>query len=705
VVRSIVAALAAALVLAAGPVRAAETEWWITDSAADLAKSEARGVIVDPDGVMSLGPDLKNWSSDSVGVIWAVATLADGSVAVAGDRGRIDRWTERDGFRPWVRLPVGQIFALAPAGDGVVAGTGPNGAIYRIGAKGDTSLVARTGERYVWGLAPAAGGSWYAATGTRGKLLRVGSGEPKVILDSDESNLVSIVSDGKGGCYAGGDSKGRIFHARADGSVRTVFDASEDEIRALALAADGALFAAGLSGSAVESGSGSGGEDDRPAPARSAVASARSTVYRIVPDSVAVAWWTSAQPMVFALLPTPEGMIAATGNRAGIYRLDRPGGATQLALFPQGQVTALALARGGALLAASSNPGALWKAGPERAARGELVSAVHDARRLAAFGRIRWSGTPARSSVRFESRSGNSDPPDTTWTPWRGGPAGADGAGLESPPGRYLQWKVVLDSPATRIATVEASWRERNLPPRIEELTVAPQGAGFREGELTPRMESVTQTLPGGQKVEYSMPSASGPKGLRELPMWALGLRTLQWRGSDPNGDPLRYDVHVRAEGGLDWIEVGKDLTNSSFTWDTRGLPDGRYRVRVTASDREGNALGEEASTTVTSVSFIVDNTPPRIARFEAAGIPGGVRFEGTAEDGENVLTRLEVALDDDAWKRVSPVGGMTDGQELGFRGSWPEVKAGEHTLSVRAVDAGGNSVVRAVRVTVPAGR
>ena len=31
---------------------------------------------------------------------------------------------------------------------------------------------------------------------------------------------------------------------------------------------------------------------------------------------------------------------------------------------------------------------------------------------------------------------------------------------------------------------MEAAWREENLPPRIEEVTVAPQGQSFRDGEL-----------------------------------------------------------------------------------------------------------------------------------------------------------------------------------------------------------------------------
>lgn len=686
--------------LAAGSAFAAETEWWVSDSASDYAKAESRGVVVDPEGVLSLGPALREWRSDSVGVIWSLAPLPDGSVAVAGDRGRIDRWTESGGFRPWVSLGNVQVLALAADGDGVVAGTAPGGAVYRVAANGDTTLLARTGERYVWGLAPAGGGAWYAATGTKGRLLKVSRGAVRVMLDSDESNLVSIVSDGKGGCFAGGDSKGRVFHVRADGSTRTVFDAAEDEVRALAIGRDGALYAAGLSGSAVASGSSGGGDDDRPQPAKSAVGGARSTVYRIVPDSSVVSWWVASQPMIFALAQTPLGFLAATGNAAGISRIDRAGGATQLALFPQGQITALAVTKGGAVIAAGSNPGAVWKLGPERAARGELISPAQDLKRIAQFGRVRWHGEGG--GVRIETRSGNCDPPDTTWSRWSGGAVSEAGAEVAAPPARYLQWKIVLDSPATRVSSVEIATRERNLAPSIEDLVVAPQGVAFREGELTPRMESVTQTLPGGQKVEYSMPSASTPKQLRELPMWALGLRTLQWRGVDPNGDPLTYRVEVRPEGGRDWIEIGKDLTNSTFTWDTRGLPDGRYRIRVTASDRATNPLGEEGTAVATSAPFVVDNSPPRIEKFDANGVTGAVSFSGQAADGENVLTRVEVALDDDVWRQVAPEGGLTDSRDVRFSGRWPDVTPGDHTLSVRVVDAGGNPAVRSVHVTVP---
>ena len=699
------APLAAALWLLlaeAGRARAAETQWWITDSASNHAKSETRGLVVSPEGVIELGPRSEQSRDDSLTVVWAIAVLGDGSVALAGDHGRVDRWSEKGGIKPWIRLPVGQVLAIAASGDGVVAGTGPEGLIYRIGARGDTALLARTGERYVWGLASAPGGAWFAATGTHGKLLRVAGKEMRVLLDSDESNLLSLIPDGRGGVFAGGDSHGRVFQVTADGAARTVYDAAEDEVRGLALGGDGALYAAALSASAVAEEGESGG--DRPGPVKSAVSGGRATLYRIVPDSVTSVYWVSPQPFVFALAPSKAGVLAATGNRAALYRLERPGGATQILAAPQGQVTALAVGRDGRVFAATSNPAALWRLGPERAERGDLISPTLDARRIARFGRIRWRGEGGGRVV-LETRSGNTDPPDTTWSPWRGGPVPADGARVQSPPARYLQWKLALQGGQPRIESVEVAWREQNLSPVVEDLVVAPQGQGFREGEMTPRSESVTQNLPGGQKVEYSLQQAASPRALRDLPMWARGLRTVQWRASDPNGDALRYEVHVRRVDEGAWIKVGDDLESTSFSWDTGALPDGRYRLRVTASDAAGNPLGEERTTEAFSEPFTVDNTPPRVTSFTARGEAGAVTIDGRAEDDTSPLSRIEVAIDDQDWRTVTPEGGLADDRSLSFRARVPKVESGDHTVSVRAVDLAGNTATRAIRVTVPAGR
>jgi len=695
--------LVLAALLATG-TQASDTQWWILDSPSDYAKSESRGIVVRADGSLEPGPRAVSTPLDSLTVVWSAVVLKDGSVALAGDQGRILRWSPGGGVRPWARLAAGQVLSLAVDGDGVVAGTGPDGLVYRVSAQGDTTLLARTGERYVWGLVRADGAAWYAATGTKGRLLRLEGGKARIIADTDESNLVSILADGHGGAFAGGDSKGRIYHAFADGSLRTVFDASEDEIRALAFGPDGALYAAALS----TPGTTEDDKDEAPKPVESAPVGGTATIYRIVADSSAMAWWVSPQPLVFALAGTGDaagnrrGLIAATGSRAAVYLVERAGGASQWLASPEGQVTALASGPGGRLYAATSNPASLWQLGPERAPRGELLSLALDARRIARFGQLQWRGETGGGRVSLSTRSGNSDKPDSTWGPWTPVSGGERGGAIRSLPARYLQWRVAFEGGSPRIESVETAWREQNQAPRAEDVLVSPQGDAFREGELQPQLGAITQTLPGGQRVEYSAPSATTPRQLRDLPMWARGLRTVQWRASDPNGDPLRFQLEVRTEPAGPWTLLAKDLQPANHTWDTSALPDGRYRLRLTASDAGGNAVGEELRTEALSQPFTVDNTPPLVTALEARGEAGALLVTGKAEDAASALQRVEVSLDDGPWRAVTPDGGFTDQLAHSFRVHLSDVAPGEHMVSVRVVDLSGNPAVRAVRATVP---
>lgn len=702
--RAVLASLVLATLLATA-AQASDTQWWIIDSPSDHAKSESHGIVVRADGSLEPGPRAVSTRLDSLTVVWAAVVLKDGSVALAGDQGLILRWSPGGGVRPWARLAAGQVLSLAVDGDGVVAGTGPEGLVYRISAHGDTTLLARTGERYVWGLARAGNSAWYAATGSKGRLLLLEGGKVRIVADTDESNLISILEDGNGGVFAGGDSKGRVYHLFADGSLRTIFDAGEDEIRALAFGPDGALYAAALS----TPGTTEDDKDAEPKPVETAPTGGRATIYRVVPDSSAMAWWVSPQPLVFALAGTGEtaggrrGLIVATGSRAAVYLVERAGGASQWLTSPEGQVTALAGGPGGRLYAATSNPAALWQLGPDRAPSGELSSLALDARRIARFGQLQWRGEAAGGRVSLSTRSGNSDEPDSTWSPWVPVGNGERGGAIRSLPARYLQWRIAFAGGNPRIESVETSWREQNQAPRVEDALVSPQGGAFREGELQPRLETVTQNLPGGQRVEYSAPSAGTPLQLRDLPMWARGLRTVQWRASDPNGDPLRFQVDMRPEPAGPWTLLAKDLEATNHTWDTSASPDGRYRLRVTACDAGGNALGEELRSETLSQPFTVDNTPPLVTALEARAEAGALIVTGKAEDAASALQRIEVSLDDGPWRAVTPDGGFTDQPAHSFRVRLGDVAPGEHTVGVRVVDLSGNPVVRALRATAAA--
>ena len=61
----------------------------------------------------------------------------------------------------------------------------------------------------------------------------------------------------------------------------------------------------------------------------------------------------------------------------------------------------------------------------------------------------------------------------------------------------------------------------------------------------------------------------------------------LRWKVENPDGDELNYRLAFRQEGDAVWRPLGgpDPLTKTDFDWNTEGLPDGTYVVRVTASD------------------------------------------------------------------------------------------------------------------------
>src|SRR4029077_992947 len=107
------AAFTIAPALGGSAAHAADTQWWTSNTQADQAKAESRGVLVDADGVLRPGPEARSFATDSLSLAWCAVLLKDGSVAVGGDRGRVLRWSERTGWRVWARLGGGQVLSMA----------------------------------------------------------------------------------------------------------------------------------------------------------------------------------------------------------------------------------------------------------------------------------------------------------------------------------------------------------------------------------------------------------------------------------------------------------------------------------------------------------------------------------------------------------------------------------------------------------------
>jgi len=107
-------------------------------------------------------------------------------------------------------------------------------------------LFKADGVQYVWQIVQTADGTIYAATGPTGKLYEIKpDGTQKVLLDTNENNLTAVISNGKDLLYVGSDPNGLIYRVnRKTGESFVLYDAAEAEISALALDAQGNLYAA-----------------------------------------------------------------------------------------------------------------------------------------------------------------------------------------------------------------------------------------------------------------------------------------------------------------------------------------------------------------------------------------------------------------------------------------------------------------------------
>ena len=68
--------------------------------------------------------------------------------------------------------------------------------------------------------------------------------------------------------------------------------------------------------------------------------------------------------------------------------------------------------------------------------------------------------------------------------------------------------------------------------------------------------------------------------------------RTITWEASDPNDDELMYSLYFRNGSKSEWILLKDKLKEATFDWDTRSVADGRYEVKVVASDELAKAVG-----------------------------------------------------------------------------------------------------------------
>ena len=181
------------------------------------------------------------------------------------------------------------------------------------------------------------------------------------------------------------------------------------------------------------------------------------------------------------------------------------------------------------------------------------------------------------------------------------------------------------------------------------------------------------------------------------------GTVEIGWQAEDPNEDNLEFEVFFKGIGEATWKSIEDELREPGITWRTVRVPDGTYRLKVTASDAPSNPPARALATEEISEPFIIDNTPPSVSDIETkiAG-DGSVTVTARLTDAASSIHDALYSIHSGDWVILAPADGIFDSKEETIEFSTEALVPGEHTIVINTRDSAGNIGAGKQTVTVP---
>jgi hypothetical protein len=733
---------------------AQSTHLWTQSHFEDFEKGVPQGVSLSSDGRLHRGPALTEVLTTPSTFVWSIAVDKSGDAYLGTGSPATVLRVGKDG-KPFTLFESKdlsiQAVRLGPDG-AIYAATLPSGKVYRLKAdatakqddasatvvfdlaKAEASAsseaaapAAKTDEskpeeakaearsRYIWDLTFDSAGRLYIATGGPGNVYRVdvskSGAAPQLFFKSDEQHLRSLAWDAKGNLIAGSDGSGLVYRINPQGKSYVLFESPRREITAVAVGANGTIYASTV-----------GDKGHNPLPPLPVQGVGNITITVVQPQSLLAAnastslpegseiyaisegqaprkLWSGKDEIVYALDAHAGGLLALSGNRGHILRIQDDGSYADVAHLDAQQGLCFAPAAmasdANRILVGTGNTGKLVSLGASETH--EYASDVLDAGALARYGRVEIE--PGSANYELQTRTGNVEQPvrgkgDWGWSDWQ--PL-KDGA-VASPPGRYLQWKAVLREGGI-LGSVGVNYLPVNSAPVVDDLVVVPGARLNAQAQPSAQPPTVNIAFPSAQNASVSFDASASSN-----PLPAIKDRTavtVRWAAHDDNGDDLIYSLYLRGDGETAWRLLKDQLTDKAYSFDATLIPDGGYEVKVVASDSPSHTPADALTGEKISDRFELDTTPPVIAdlkteRAVCKGEPCPTRFHVTftAEDAMSPIAHAEYSLDAGPWQFIDPVGQLSDSkrEHYDFEVSAPaDSKQAEHLVTVRAYDRHDN--------------
>jgi hypothetical protein len=611
------------------------------------------------------------------------------------------------------------IFALATDVSGrLLAGmSGKNCRLCRFENEKMETIYEPNDAKYIFAIAVDDIGNIFLGTGPEGKVYQLDSRGRKaqLIYDSLDKNILSLAVGDDGYIYAGSDGRGLVYKINpSTQEAKVLYDSEQPEITALLFAEDSgksSLYAAATSAKIVQTqtqfaaqmlstgrpdadtakskstGSGKGGKKliiantNKPGDGKQGQPPVRkgtkpgeaSHIYKVTKDGF-INDIFSEKVVFFCLAPENGKLLAGSGNNAQLFSID-PAMEQEAVIYEDEQatqVTAIATS-GDDVYLGTPNPAKLIRLGTGFASEGTYTSDLVDAGQPAKWGKLQLEADiPRGCTVKLACRSGNvKDVNDPTFSQWSELLEVDEPTQLDCPLGRFCQYKLVLQS------------LDGDTSPLIREIAVA-----STVPNLAPKVNAVT----------VGRVATAGKTGTFKI----------SYSTKDDNSDKMIYTIDMRKIDRTNWIELKEKLDKASYEWDGKTVEDGRYEIKVTASDERSNTTATKLTGSRISDPIVVDNTGPVVKNITSSALKnnGNYRiFEIKVQDELSAIGKLEYTIDsNDDWIGTVPNDLVYDTLDENFTikiDTEEDLPKGDHILTIKVSDALGNTTYKTVDVKI----
>lgn len=425
-----------------------------------------------------------------------------------------------------------------------------------------------------------------------------------------------------------------------------------------------------------------------------------NAVYRINPEGFVQEIFRESA-MILKLLRIDGKLLVATGNDGEIYQVDELAEETALlADLKPTQVPAMLLGPEGQVLLGTANPAQLILLTTGFAATGTYSAPVLDATQISQWGALAVvADIPEGAKLEVQTRSGNvGDPEKAAWSPWVTAatfehdphirPLTPRFAKINSESARFLQYRLRLSGTGATTPVVD----------RVDLTYVVPN--------LKPVIKSIKASYsddPRAQTGRPAAPARSTTGGRTDAEPAAPDTKlTIEWEASDPNNDRLSYKLEYQPAGAGLWLLLEDNLDQNRHEWETRRVPDGRYLIRVTASDAPDNPPTLMKTVTRTSDPVLIDNTPPVVEDLKMVRPNGHDQptvITALIRDNLSPIRSVHYALNGRSdWKLAHPDDGIFDSTSERITVTIADLAPGQHhVVTLRAIDGRGNATYEAL--------